>query len=524
VFLVLALGIFLIGGVGFVVDGANLWFHRQSAQTAADAACTAGTMDMLSVAAGADISGTPWTSSADSYAGLNGYQSGALTISFPTTFAGIPSSSNCVQPNPVCAADQVVSATPLYMQVNVNDPVPTTFMRLVGAGSSVTVPARSTCGLSNVLSAVPVVVLNPNVADAMTGSGTLLVSFSTSAPKNPPKLLQVNSTDSDAVSDFSGTIKLHNADDSTGTFAIAGQSKPAADGTYTPTNAAGIISDPFALIAAPAQPAPAPDPQYKVSSPECPPGITCDIYSPGHWGGLTIAGHQNGANNPSGLAVFEPGIYYLDGDFTAGQDTCLRPSYTTGNGGVVFYFHSGTLQINSQSGQLSRRGGAWTCQSEPVPASVLACPSSSGSNLPSGGISGNVLLGPCEAPSTDPLHAYGDPLGQADPLGEQRGMLFLQDRDTSSAQPFWTPTGSFGLIGNVYFHNCHDSGSADSGANCESDAFTDTLKLGGGTSSSPGLIFGDVVVDQLSINSGSNISVSLNPNPQYYVLKASLLQ
>ncbi len=55
VFLVLAMGIFLIGGVGFVVDGANLWFHRQSAQTAADAACTAGAMDLLSTAAGASL-------------------------------------------------------------------------------------------------------------------------------------------------------------------------------------------------------------------------------------------------------------------------------------------------------------------------------------------------------------------------------------------------------------------------------------------------------------------------------------
>src|SRR2546430_17513627 len=39
---VLAMGIFLLGAMGFAVDMANLWFHRQSAQIAADAACTAG--------------------------------------------------------------------------------------------------------------------------------------------------------------------------------------------------------------------------------------------------------------------------------------------------------------------------------------------------------------------------------------------------------------------------------------------------------------------------------------------------
>src|SRR5207302_2453601 len=45
--LILALGIFLLGAVAFSVDMGNMWFHRQSAQTAADAACTAGAMDLL---------------------------------------------------------------------------------------------------------------------------------------------------------------------------------------------------------------------------------------------------------------------------------------------------------------------------------------------------------------------------------------------------------------------------------------------------------------------------------------------
>src|SRR5437879_8470251 len=44
---VLVLGIVLLGAVAFSVDMGNMWFHRQSAQTAADAACTAGAMDLL---------------------------------------------------------------------------------------------------------------------------------------------------------------------------------------------------------------------------------------------------------------------------------------------------------------------------------------------------------------------------------------------------------------------------------------------------------------------------------------------
>src|SRR5207248_10826952 len=47
IFLALAMGTFLLAFVGFGVDMTNMWFHRQSAQNAADAACLAGAMDML---------------------------------------------------------------------------------------------------------------------------------------------------------------------------------------------------------------------------------------------------------------------------------------------------------------------------------------------------------------------------------------------------------------------------------------------------------------------------------------------
>src|SRR5262249_58834028 len=46
-FIVLGLGIFLLGAMAFAIDLSNAWFRRQAAQTAADAACTAGAMDML---------------------------------------------------------------------------------------------------------------------------------------------------------------------------------------------------------------------------------------------------------------------------------------------------------------------------------------------------------------------------------------------------------------------------------------------------------------------------------------------
>src|SRR5215467_4887948 len=47
VFVLLGLGVFLLGAMAFAIDMGNIWFTRQSAQTAADAACMAGAMDLL---------------------------------------------------------------------------------------------------------------------------------------------------------------------------------------------------------------------------------------------------------------------------------------------------------------------------------------------------------------------------------------------------------------------------------------------------------------------------------------------
>src|SRR6266436_2428376 len=47
IFVLLVLGVFLLGALCFAFDLSNMWFHRQAAQSAADAACAAGAMDIL---------------------------------------------------------------------------------------------------------------------------------------------------------------------------------------------------------------------------------------------------------------------------------------------------------------------------------------------------------------------------------------------------------------------------------------------------------------------------------------------
>ena len=107
VFLMLALGLFLLGAMGFAVDMANLWYHRQSAQTAADAACVAGGMDLLIDGTnhvpnqGGFVAGTSFDCAGTSgvapcqYAALNGYDGKNLSpgndvfVDFPATVAGV---------------------------------------------------------------------------------------------------------------------------------------------------------------------------------------------------------------------------------------------------------------------------------------------------------------------------------------------------------------------------------------------------------------------------------------------------
>src|SRR5947208_5924224 len=92
VFVLLALGIFLLGFIGFAVDMTNLWFHRQTAQAATDAACQAAIMDVLEIDQGTTIpspgpgfiQGTPFDCSGSAaatpcwYASKNGYNGTGL--------------------------------------------------------------------------------------------------------------------------------------------------------------------------------------------------------------------------------------------------------------------------------------------------------------------------------------------------------------------------------------------------------------------------------------------------------------
>ena len=180
-------------------------------------------------------------------------------------------------------------------------------------------------------------------------------------------------------------------------------------------------------------------------------------------------------------AIFDPGVYYINGNFTVDSNSCLRPSGAAGQGigGVILYFTGGgTVNVDSNSG--SKCGTAFVTAGYAGTSSLLyGIKCTATSQIPGilpATLTGNVMLGPCSG-------TYGDPLGAADPLGVQRGILFFQDRSTLSANQSWGGGGSFLLAGTIYFHSCNAAGT---GAPCGAAGtyYNDIFTLQGGSGSS----------------------------------------
>jgi len=562
IFILLALGLFLIGAVGFTVDIANLWFHRQAVQNAADAACTASAMDLLFAAESVPVPGTetawggltPGTGTFDcakvasaapcQYAALNGYNgsgivagtgSNSVKFSFPAASAlpAIPSGSS-----PPAGTTMFIPSFMPYplIQVNVGEAVRVIFAGMMTGQRTLNVSAMAICGVVEVQSPVPLLVLDPRNETSVTNKG----AFTIDIYGGPQKSIQVNSISTSAVgiSGAAGNIDLSKGGPTnTGSsFGVTGAQASVSDltlgttGQYTAPDSP--LSDPLATMCAPGETAgcittsnngstapgiPAAAPAVGSVGPGvdgCPTGGgNCQHYQAGSYaGGISVK------NN---TAVFDPGLYYVTGGMALQANslvctgTGVAPYVGDGSKGVTFYFADGnsvSVVANSGSGQCTNSAGT------ALTGNDIRC--SGASTLPGNMaatqlLAGNILLAPCTG-------YYGDPLGANDPGGEQRGILFFQDRSVS-ASPQWGGGGAFTLAGTMYFHYC-DSSTLLSGENCNATSgYTDLLELGGGSCSGT-YVLGNITVDQLYLHGNPCLNMDLNPAAAYYLLKASLLQ
>src|SRR5258708_28230620 len=181
-FLILALGIFLLGAVCLDLDMSKRWFYRPAAKTAADAACTAGGMDLLVEAQGGATGNQGFTlgknyscssTSTDSvcgYAAKNGYNSdgaspgNSVNVSFPTSVIGVAKPPNSIAPNP-------------FIRVDVVDHVQTFFLGLFSGGTSKDVLTFSTCGLVLAKAPIPMIGLHPTLTSSLSQSATPVIKI-----------------------------------------------------------------------------------------------------------------------------------------------------------------------------------------------------------------------------------------------------------------------------------------------------------------------------------------------------------
>ena len=217
-FTILGLGLFLIGAIAFAIDMSNMWFNRQSAQTAADAACTAAAMDMLvGDTNGTFPSGANFTAAAANtydcnsaspvpspcnYASLNGYSS-SLTQSQANSgtlgdnvFIDFNTSANASTwgVGTLNLPSATVAAAPL-VRVRVTSNIPTWFAGMLRGMTKQSTGASAICAVLQATSPIPILVLDPNspkstppqAALNVQGNGTIAIFG------GPQRSIQANS-------------------------------------------------------------------------------------------------------------------------------------------------------------------------------------------------------------------------------------------------------------------------------------------------------------------------------------------
>lgn len=512
IFVLLVLGLFFLGFLGFAVDYSNLWFHRQMAQAAADAGCQAGAMDLLVNATNgssignfpspiADFECTARASSAPcQYAAMNGYPSATLAadapgtnvkVSFPATVPGATAPPTALAPNP-------------YLKVAVTDRTGIYFSGLITGRHTVDVGAMATCGLMQTQSAAPIVVLHPSKDNALSTQG----NPNTIIKGGPQRSIQVNSSSAIGVN-IGGSSKIDlsaaGPNGTGGDLGVTGGPSSAPAG-FLPGTTGGWraqtvpVPDPFELL-----PPPSPTPSagsitHNVAwkSQGCPDPSGCEKYSPGLY--------ASGINVKNKTAIFDPGIYYVVGGMFLDSNSTVRPSSSTAvPGGTIFYFSgSGTIGVSSNSGN--------NLSLDAFDTTRVQCPGGPASTGLPATLTGNVLLAPCSG-------TYGSAAGQ------YRGMLFFQDRSATNVNPSWGGGGQFLLVGNMYFHSCAADGSGIP-ANCRSTStggWSDTFTLQGNSGSGT-FVMGLIITDSLQLGGTSGVSMSLNPAPIFSILKAGMVQ
>ena len=586
IFVLLILGIFFLGFIGLAVDYSNLWFHRQMAQGAADAACQAGAMDLL-----VDYSGggpnqggfTPGTNfdckdlpscAPCRYAALNGYTGGLLVADTPGANVTVSSPGSVPGSSPPPGS---IAAIP-FLRVDVLDRASVYFSSLLTGQRTTDVRAFAVCGLQLAKAPIPIIVLNPSCQHSLQVSGSATLKI----VGGPTKSVQVNSTGGNSACaaatqasanscSGNGTIDLSQggpafSGSNFGTFGGPGPAPvnfiPGATGSWgqgTP------IGDPYAQVQPPSRPValsptngPSPNSTAPIQVPYgvdgCPdhstgPNLACDKYLPGRYDKPIVVTNRT--------AIFVPGVYYIEptsytaanggrsGGYcgtagsgcTAGGSGQCRADFVVGNNGVVRPASNSAVGSDGSNGvifYLSGPGGATGYGGAVFQANAGNPGGRTIDSFPRTGLTcdGSLPASQLSIPSSVNGNVL---LGQCTAQGNYYG---APSTDTISL------TGVRGLL---FFQNRANAdqngqsnmqgggGLALSGTlyahNCPGSpncsAFPTDYNAFIQLQGTPGTgtyILGEIVADQLVETGNGAIGMQLNPNAVYFILKATMLR
>jgi Putative Flp pilus-assembly TadE/G-like len=572
VLVLMVLGIFLLSVSAFGVDFANFWFHRQAAQTAADAACTAGVMDMLvnantgstlggfTVGTNFDCATTPGAAPC-AYAALNGFNGNGSTPGSTVQVSFVATSSI-----PGVDPAQIPGLAPNTIQVDITERVQTFFSGLLTGSRTQDVHVRSRCAVLLASAPVPLTVLNPICPSSLSASGSSNIAI----VGGPPKSIQVNSNDPSGVSG-GGTINLSQGGPAfTGSMIGVYGGPQSPPGTFLPGTTgtwsyrATPIADPFANVPAPQDPSQ--PPWNEIPNPTvthvnygiqgCPDQTAgCDVYIPGKYTNPIVVKNKT--------VLFVPGLYYFNipaGNFdpdncgtpggciarptgqcnyaiTVDSNGVVRMSTATGDGsGGVTFFLSGPGGTNGFGSVFfgSNAGTSGGRTVDQFSTSGVACPGAPPINpalsLPST-VSGNVLLGPCTYDGSYTRSPTNVPQTAGAPQSV-RGTIFFQDRlnGNNDGQPSMQGGGGLLMSGNLYFHHCPSKNPVMGGstppatAQCNPTTEYHSFFQLQGTPGSGTFLLGNITADEVNLGGNGNISMQLDTQSVYTILKAALIQ
>lgn len=499
---VVACGLFLIGALGLAIDGAQLYGHREMAQIAADGAAEAAALDVLSGtntgtnAFGASSFDCGNTASEKRspclHARLNGFgeigSTDTVHLDFPTTVSGVTLSP---------------SVSPAAVHVKITRAVQGTLIRMLGAAATSSITAVATAAIVQVTNPVPILVLHPNLANAlqMKGGGN---GQTIQICGGPTLSIQVNSTDTSALLISGGpTVDLSHAgppdpgDCSKGTGASLGvlggptsvSTTTGACGTFSGVclgstghylQPNGYILDPLKDVSAPSQPA------VNGTMTSVMPGAGndctdskngCTIYTAGYY--------PNGIGVKNSTAIFQPGLYYMGG---------------SGSGSF-----KNTAFGNDANGALTMCSAH--CQSDATMSGC--CDTGKGMMVYVASAAGAVNIG---------ANSNATLVG-ADNSSSYKGILFFVDRAAPKQTHSFGGTSAISLIGTIYATN---DISPNNSANTDLTTYQ-TIQLQGGAGSTT-LIQGEIITDVLQMGGGGSIQMNLNPNYQLPISEVALVK